>query len=66
MRGVQPQVVAIVIKDYRHGSGLFGRTRGVFWWDAQNVSPRDYSMRVKAPFRCSAHGDDHAGTKGEG
>lgn len=37
-------------KDYQAGPGLFGRHRGLFWWNAQGA--RDMEVKVKEPFAC--------------
>ena len=41
-------------KDFREGRGLFGRTKGLFWWDAQvrgtiDAGISDHEYNVKAP-----------------
>lgn len=34
-------------KDYRDGAGLFGRTKGMFWWDSTLRGSIDAGVRVK-------------------
>lgn len=34
-------------KDYREGAGLFGKTRGMFWWDASVRGSVESGVRVK-------------------